>query len=413
VLSALKRAIVGEPLATAQARHERLSKSTGLAIFASDNLSSVAYASEEILRVLILAGAGALSLASPIGVAIAIVIAIVIYSYRQTILAYPQGASDYIVAKDNIGTLAGLTAGGALLIDYTLTVAVSVSAGVAAMTSAVPILFQHRVIEELVDLKPGREHPHNWMVEATEVPVALPNEAETRIDILLRNQATGGNPWYALLECKRSSKDYKRWVFFGKTQRGRGVYSRCYYIEHADLLGSWNHQGEAPMTHRVEVKHAPEEHEAFDYYLEVKTEPPGREKTVSATKAIEDAFQQVTLGQAGLALRMRKTNLLKFRLLPVVVTTAEVLTAAYEIDKVSLEHGRFAPEDLVLESRPWVAVNYRVNDVVCEFSRFSTNRQSDIASDVAARQVRTVFVVQAGRINEFLAWLWKNFECSQ
>ena len=146
MLSALKRLIVGQPLATAQARHERLSKSTGLAIFASDNLSSVAYASEEILRVLILAGAGALSLASPIGAAIAVVIAIVIYSYRQTILAYPQGASDYIVAKDNIGTLAGLTAGGALLIDYTLTVAVSVSAGVAAMTSAVPMLFQHRVI---------------------------------------------------------------------------------------------------------------------------------------------------------------------------------------------------------------------------------------------------------------------------
>jgi amino acid transporter len=146
VLSGLKRFIVGQPLATAQARHERLSKTTGLAIFASDNLSSVAYASEEVLRVLILGGAGALSLASPIGAAIAVVIAIVIYSYRQTILAYPQGASDYIVAKDNIGTLAGLTAGGALLIDYTLTVAVSVSAGVAAITSAVPGLFSYRVI---------------------------------------------------------------------------------------------------------------------------------------------------------------------------------------------------------------------------------------------------------------------------
>jgi amino acid transporter len=146
MLGGLKRLIVGQPLATAQARHERLSKTTGLAIFASDNLSSVAYASEEILRVLILAGVGALNLASPIGIAIAIVIAIVIYSYRQTIVAYPQGASDYIVAKDNIGTLAGLTAGGALLIDYTLTVAVSVSAGVAAITSAAPALFPYRVV---------------------------------------------------------------------------------------------------------------------------------------------------------------------------------------------------------------------------------------------------------------------------
>ena len=145
-VNAFKRLLVGRPLPTAQARHERLSKTTGLAIFASDNLSSVVYASEEILRVLVVAGVAALALASPIGVAIALVIAIVIYSYRQTILVYPQGASDYIVAKDNIGPVAGLTAGGALLIDYTLTVAVSVSAGVAALTSAVPALFPYRVV---------------------------------------------------------------------------------------------------------------------------------------------------------------------------------------------------------------------------------------------------------------------------
>ena len=145
-LHALKRVLLGQPLPTAQARHERLSKRAGLAIFASDNLSSVAYATEEILRVLVLAGVGALSFSVPIAAAIAIVIAMVIFSYRQTILAYPQGASDYIVAKDNMGTLPGLTAGAALLIDYTLTVAVSVSAGIAALTSAVPVLYPFRVV---------------------------------------------------------------------------------------------------------------------------------------------------------------------------------------------------------------------------------------------------------------------------
>ncbi|MFQ5521192.1 MAG: APC family permease [Candidatus Methylomirabilia bacterium] len=145
-LHAIKRFLLGGPLPTAQARHERLSKVTGLAVFASDNLSSVTYASEEILRVLVLAGIGALTFSVPIGVAIAIVIAIVISSYRQTVLAYPQGASDYIVAKDNLGTVPGLTAGSALLIDYTLTVAVSVSAGVAAITSALPVLYPHRVL---------------------------------------------------------------------------------------------------------------------------------------------------------------------------------------------------------------------------------------------------------------------------
>jgi len=145
-LHALKRLIVGTPFPTAQARHERLTKVTGLAVLASDNLSSVAYATEEILRVLILAGTVALAWSVPIGFAIAAVIVIVVNSYRQTILAYPQGASDYIVSKDNLGTLAGLTAGAALLIDYTLTVAVSVSAGVAAITSAFPVLYPERVL---------------------------------------------------------------------------------------------------------------------------------------------------------------------------------------------------------------------------------------------------------------------------
>jgi amino acid transporter len=142
----LKKLFVGVPLATAQARHERLGKVTGLAVFASDNLSSVAYATEEILRVLLLAGVAALWVAVPVAVAIAVVIAIVINSYRQTIAAYPQGASDYIVAKDNLGVYPGLTAGAALLIDYTLTVAVSVSAGIAAVTSAFPALYPYRVV---------------------------------------------------------------------------------------------------------------------------------------------------------------------------------------------------------------------------------------------------------------------------
>lgn len=145
-LNSLKKLLVGSPLATAQARHERLGKATGLAVFASDNLSSVAYATEEILRVLLLAGVAALTYAVPIGVVIGVVIAVVISSYRQTIASYPQGASDYLVTKDNLGVYPGLTAGAALLIDYTLTVAVSVSAGVAALTSALPALYPYRVL---------------------------------------------------------------------------------------------------------------------------------------------------------------------------------------------------------------------------------------------------------------------------
>jgi amino acid transporter len=145
-ISAVKKLFVGSPLATAQARHERLSKASALAVFSSDALSSVAYATEEILLVLAMAGSVAFAYSIPIGTAIVILIAVVVSSYRQTIFAYPQGGGAYIVTKDNLGTLPGLVAAGALLIDYVLTVAVSVAAGVAAITSAFPGLYDHRVV---------------------------------------------------------------------------------------------------------------------------------------------------------------------------------------------------------------------------------------------------------------------------
>jgi amino acid transporter len=145
IYTTLKRILIGNPLSTAAARHERLAKIPALAIFSSDNLSSVAYATEEILLVLVLAGSGALGYSPPIGMAIGLLTAIVATSYWQTIHAYPSGGGAYIVAKDNLGTLPGLVAGGALLVDYVLTVSVSVAAGVAAITSAFPTLYPHRV----------------------------------------------------------------------------------------------------------------------------------------------------------------------------------------------------------------------------------------------------------------------------
>src|SRR5690606_25890558 len=126
--------------------HERLTKTKALAVLSSDALSSVAYASEEILRVLLIAGLGALSLSMPIGGAIVLLLLIVGASYRQTIKAYPHGGGSYIVAKDNLGETPALVAGGALLVDYILTVAVSISSAVAAMVSAFPELHDHLVL---------------------------------------------------------------------------------------------------------------------------------------------------------------------------------------------------------------------------------------------------------------------------
>jgi amino acid transporter len=136
--SAIKQMLLGRPIHTEEAAHQRLSNPVALAVFSSDALSSVAYATEEILLGLVVAGTGALALAWPISLAIGTLLVVVAFSYRQTIKAYPGGGGAYIVAKENLGNFPGLVAGGALLIDYILTVAVSISAGTAAITSALP-----------------------------------------------------------------------------------------------------------------------------------------------------------------------------------------------------------------------------------------------------------------------------------
>lgn len=140
----LKRWLVGLPLKTKQAAHERLSKRLALAVFSSDALSSVAYATEEILLVLILAGTAMVGYSIPLSLSIIGLLAILTMSYRQIIFEYPEGGGAYIVGKSNLGEWPGLIAAAALMIDYVLTVAVSVAAGMAAITSAVPTLLPHR-----------------------------------------------------------------------------------------------------------------------------------------------------------------------------------------------------------------------------------------------------------------------------
>src|ERR687898_461138 len=138
VLTMAKRLVVGRPLSSAEADHQRLPKTIALATFSSDPISSTAYATEEILFVTAV-GASSLALGLdrlvPMAVAVAVLLVIVVTSYRQTIFAYPGGGGAYIVSKENLGETPSLIAGASLLVDYVLTVAVSVSAGVAAILS--------------------------------------------------------------------------------------------------------------------------------------------------------------------------------------------------------------------------------------------------------------------------------------
>src|SRR5438270_11566675 len=148
-LARVKAKVVGKPLATERLAHERLGKPTALAVFASDNLSSSAYATEEILRVLLISGGfGALAFARvvPITIALLAVLAVLLFSYRQTIKAYPQAGGAYLVTRDNFGLLPAQVAGVALLTDYILTVSVSVAAGTQALPSLQQSLFPYRIL---------------------------------------------------------------------------------------------------------------------------------------------------------------------------------------------------------------------------------------------------------------------------
>jgi len=146
VADLLRRVVIGRRIASQAEAQERIGPVKGLAIFASDNISSSAYATEEIMRVVVVAGVAALAATLPLTFAIVAVLLIVVTSYQQTIRAYPSGGGSYIVASENLGVGPGLMAAGALLTDYVLTVAVSVAAGVAALTSIFPALYDQRVL---------------------------------------------------------------------------------------------------------------------------------------------------------------------------------------------------------------------------------------------------------------------------
>ena len=136
MFQSLKRLIIGRPIATADEGHQRLSKKIALPVFASDAVSSTAYATDEILVVMLGAGAGyaAFTKLIPIAIIVAVLLVIVVTSYRQTIFAYPSGGGSYIVSRENLGDVPALVAGSSLLVDYILTVAVSISSAAFSLT---------------------------------------------------------------------------------------------------------------------------------------------------------------------------------------------------------------------------------------------------------------------------------------
>ncbi len=270
-------------------------------------------------------------------------------------------------------------------------------------------LFQQRILEEIQAPLHGAL-AHRWQVRAVEYPVSVGNDRDTRVDVVLTDGTFGQACWHLVLECKRSHPDYKRWVFFDPTPR-EAIRGDCYFVETADLGGTWapHERPEPPMTHRIDARPAGDQCGIYNFYVETRLERPNSGKKASATDAIEDAFQQVTLGQAGLGRRLREMHNLKFRTVPVVVTTADILAADFSPTDVSLGRGDLRAEHLKLSQKPWVAVNYRINDTLVRHGSITSNIGRDVAEDVFCRHLRTIFIVQAQKISSFLAWFERDF----
>lgn len=246
----------------------------------------------------------------------------------------------------------------------------------------------------------------HWQPAAVEFPISfgLPGTFESRIDVVLTDTRDPSGPWHLVVECKRSHPDYKQWIFFD--QKGRVTKSEGdgLFIQRADFTGSWNHQGKVPLTKRIDRVPAPKDCPVFNFYLETRLNPGRRDQRASATEAIEQAFRQVGVGVVGLGRVLHDMNLYHFRFLPLVVTTADIASAKFDAQSVSLSHGKIEPKDLTLERRPWVAVNYRIDESVSRFAEMTGGLGRDVSEALMYRYLRTMFVVRAAHLREFLIW---------
>lgn len=266
-------------------------------------------------------------------------------------------------------------------------------------------LFQERIAE----LFTGQAKT-KWKVSATEFPVSLLSHAvheETRIDLVLeRHVATHNVDWHLPIECKRANPDYKTWLFFNERPRVDDPAGRSLYIQAGYLSGGWNHQGEVPLLKYV-TQFAPPKAAAvptFTYYLEVRENPPNRAGGSASTKTLEEAFNQVTMGAVGLGRQLHRLQKFNFRVVPVVVTTAEVFAADFQAGNVSLQRGELVPANLKLRPLDWLVVNYAISDTMSQFAALTSNQGRTLGEQLSTFLLRSIFVVRAEKLEEFLDW---------
>ena len=270
-------------------------------------------------------------------------------------------------------------------------------------------LFQNRIVGLAWDERDASK----WHPEAFEYPVSIGLfHDETRIDLVLRCTVPATSAWYITVEAKRSHPDYKAWVFFERRSRLLGLEKSEFSFQAADYQRPDPrkfYDGLPPLQSRVMRIGNATEIPVFAYYVEARENQKNKQSSNSATTKIEEAFLQVTLGVIGLSGVLRGCRQQPFRIVPVVVTTAEIFAADYLAEDVDQRKGMIDPAKLKLQSLPWVAVNYAINDKIAGERANAAPPEGLLTADLGGRLLRTVFVVQAESFMELLTKLRVEF----
>jgi len=270
----------------------------------------------------------------------------------------------------------------------------------AAALNEQGFLFAQMLRSHITFDRPGRGSPQQqWQCLASEYAVTAPDGSQTRIDLVLRHQKHRGN--FACVECKRAHPQYKQWIFFDRERGSGGQEAPNIFLESLNATKRPPVEGSSAL-HGMTRSACPSSCLVFNLYLEVAID---RQRKASHTDTMEEAFVQVTRGQAGfMAKQLGFTGEPYLTAIPVVVTTAQLFEARFDEAAVSLDTGMIQPVDLKLTPVDFCAVNYHANDSLAVRSPFSPPCQS-IEDDIAYWQARTVFVVQSNAVSRFLDWL--------
>lgn len=264
-------------------------------------------------------------------------------------------------------------------------------------------LFQDKIYHEMKSGYERQEHRTRWVFEAAEYPVTAENNRQTKIDFVLTHVEERGI--HLVLECKRSHPDYRSWVFFGRNPAVRSEPSSLLCFEtcrkqHPFTNNRWTHQLDRVVASTSD--------EIFSYYLEI--DKTGK-RNKAGTDTIETALSQVTFGQSGLVRHLLRQDLEcnLLRVVPCIVTTADLFGVEFEVDAVDLETGRISVGDFALKPLDWSIVNYHVSDDLRiksgQVTAHKDSTSGPLGNDVKTFHQRSVFVVTSTSLSKFLLHL--------